>query len=97
QRIFVAADKILKAGIGAAVTRRCRMKPQRDENGNLPAYAWPGGYPIYYLCADNGILCPHCANTEPAVRLADEQADYPDYDQWRIMAVDVNWEDANLT
>lgn len=31
-------------------------------NGKLPAYAWPGGYPVYYLAADNGVLCPACAN-----------------------------------
>ena len=73
------------------------MKPQRDENGNLPAYAWPGGYPIYYLCADGGILCPPCANKEPAVKEADEHPDYPDFDQWRIVASDINWEDASLT
>jgi len=73
------------------------MKPQRDETGNLPAYAWPGGYPIYYVCADGGILCPQCANKESTVRDADEHPDYPDYDQWRIVAGDINWEDANLT
>jgi hypothetical protein len=56
------------------------MKPQRDDNGNLPAYAWPGGYPLYYLCADNGVLCPQCANMESAVRQADQHPDYPDYD-----------------
>jgi hypothetical protein len=73
------------------------MKPQRDENGTLPAYAWPGGYPLYYLCGDNGILCPECANKESAVREGDEHPDYPDYDQWRIVAADVNWEDSSLT
>ena len=73
------------------------MKPQRDENGNLPAFAWPGGYPIYYLCADGGILCPQCANKESAVKEADKDADYPDFDQWRIVASDINWEDASLT
>jgi len=72
------------------------MKPQRDETGMLPAYAWPGGYPIYYLCADSGILCPNCANTEPAVRQADKEPDCPDSDQWRIVAGDVNWEDDSL-
>lgn len=35
--------------------------PQR-ENGKLPAFAWPGGYPIIYFAADNGVLCPVCAN-----------------------------------
>jgi hypothetical protein len=43
------------------------------------------------------VLCPHCANTEKAILEADEHPDYPDYDQWRIVAGDVNWEDASLT
>jgi hypothetical protein len=73
------------------------MKPQRDENGNFPAFAWPGGYPIYYLCADGGILCPQCANKESAVKEADEHLDYPDFDQWRIVAGDINWQDVSLT
>ena len=35
----------------------------RDEHtGELPSYAWPGGYQILYLTEDNGILCPDCAN-----------------------------------
>jgi hypothetical protein len=34
----------------------------RDSKGKLPAYAWPGGYPIVYMAKDNGILCPKCAN-----------------------------------
>ncbi len=72
------------------------MKPQRDDNGSLPAYVWPGGYPIFYLCADSGILCPTCANKESAVAEADSHADYPDYDQWRIVDADVNWEDSSL-
>ena len=36
----------------------------RGEDGMLPAYAWPGGYPIRYLTADSGELCPDCANGE---------------------------------
>ena len=34
----------------------------RDSKGNLPAFAWPGGYPVVYIAKDNGILCPKCAN-----------------------------------
>jgi hypothetical protein len=34
----------------------------RQSDGKLPAYAWPGGYPIVYMPEDNGILCPKCAN-----------------------------------
>ena len=28
---------------------------------------------------------------------AEKHPDYPDHDQWRIVASDVNWEDASLT
>jgi hypothetical protein len=34
----------------------------RQSDGTLPAYAWPGGYPVVYMAKDNGILCPACAN-----------------------------------
>jgi hypothetical protein len=33
-----------------------------SNNGTLPSYAWPGGYPIIYLDKDNNTLCPECAN-----------------------------------
>ena len=33
----------------------------RMSNGQLAAYAWPGGYPLTYLDAWNEVLCPDCA------------------------------------
>ena len=36
--------------------------PERDSKGQLPAYAWPGGYPVLYLDNLNDTLCPECAN-----------------------------------
>ena len=36
-------------------------KLPKDEKGKLLYYAWPGGYPIYYLDGFNEILCPDCA------------------------------------
>jgi hypothetical protein len=27
----------------------------------LIAFAWPGGYPVYYLDSDCSVLCPKCA------------------------------------
>jgi hypothetical protein len=29
--------------------------------GSLDAYAWPGGYPVFYLDRNNDVLCPKCA------------------------------------
>lgn len=38
------------------------MGLQRDESGKLIAYAFPGGYPVYYLDREDSVLCPDCAN-----------------------------------
>ena len=35
--------------------------PERDSNNKLPAWAWPGGYPIIYFDGDNSTLCANCA------------------------------------
>ena len=31
-------------------------------DGSLPAYAWPGGYPLEYVTEDGLMICPACAN-----------------------------------
>ena len=36
-------------------------------DGKLPAYAWPGGYPILYLDKENSTLCPDCAQEPDGV------------------------------
>jgi len=33
-----------------------------EDDGTLAKYAWPGGYPLYYLDANGDVLCPDCAN-----------------------------------
>ncbi len=36
-----------------------------DADGNLPAYAWPGGYPIAYYSDDcHTTFCAKCATVE---------------------------------
>lgn len=47
---------------------------------SLPAYAWPGGYPMEYATEDGLSICPACAN------LAID--DYGD----PVIAGDVYWE-----
>ena len=34
----------------------------RDGEGKLPSFAWPGGYPMFYITEGNSTLCPNCAN-----------------------------------
>ena len=59
-------------------------------NGKYPSYAWPGGYPLFYLCKDGGILCPDCANKEIAL------TDDIDDPQWYIVGYDINYEDESM-
>lgn len=40
------------------------MNLPRLDNGHLVSYAWPGGYPIFYIDKQNNVLCPTCANRE---------------------------------
>ncbi len=61
-----------------------------DKDGNLPEHAWPGGYQIYYLVADGGVLCPKCSNSADC-----KHADQWD-DQWRIVYYDINYENKEL-
>ncbi len=52
----------------------------RDEFGKLIKFAWPGGYPLYYVGTENEVLCKECA----------------DKDQDRVIAYDANYEDPDL-
>ncbi len=63
---------------------------QRDESGKLPAFAWPGGYPIYYLADDGEALCPDCANLP-------EAHEGGDGDGWRLEGQGVHWEGEPLS
>lgn len=65
----------------------------RGTDGSLPAYAWPGSYPIVYLTADYGELCPDCANGRNG-SLASEANDDP---QWQLTAYDIHYEGAPIT
>ena len=54
-------------------------------------YAWPGGYPLYLLCADGEVLCPDCARRE--WKLVAYATRHPGHDrQWEVVGVDIHWE-----
>ncbi len=57
-------------------------------------YAWPGGYPTFFLCDDGGSLCHDCAKSERR-NILDSIANKHN-DGWRIVAMDINWEDVDL-
>jgi hypothetical protein len=67
---------------------------ENEGHGKLIKYAWPGGYPVFYLTADGAMLCPDCANGENGseARTCDGPDDSPWDRQWKIVAGDVYWE-----
>ena len=59
----------------------------------IETYAWPGGYPIFYLCADGESLCPSCvAANRKLIEAAPEYLD----SQWEVVGSDINWEDSSM-
>lgn len=57
-------------------------------------YAWPGGYPIFFLTSDGGALAFGTAweERQQIARAIIEQ----DNSGWRVVGSDVNWEDGEL-
>ena len=58
-------------------------------------HAWLGGYPLYFLAADGSALSFEAVRGE--IRQVMHALRHPGTDRdWQIIAVDVNWEDADL-
>ena len=62
------------------------------ENG---PYAWPGMYPVYFICADNEALSFEAA-LEHADLIHEAIAEKDNTGGWRVVAVCINWEDKDL-
>lgn len=58
-------------------------------------YAWPGGYPKYFIAADGNALSFAAVYQE--IKQVMRALRHPGTDRdWQIIAVDVNWEDESL-
>jgi hypothetical protein len=57
-------------------------------------YAWPGGYPCYFITSDGGALSFKAAKANRRAIL--EAIRDRDSSGWRTVGFDVNWEDASL-
>lgn len=44
------------------MSKKSLAELREQHDGRLPIYAWPGGYPLYYMDDNNLVLCPDCAN-----------------------------------
>lgn len=60
----------------------------------LPAYAWPGGYPIVYIFRDGGACCPECANRNIDEIDADTRGGkrWNSHGGWALAGCDINYE-----
>ena len=57
-------------------------------------YAWPGGYPLFAVTSDGASLCHKCCKDNYR-QIRESMRDHSS-DGWRVDAVDVNWEDADM-
>lgn len=60
------------------------------------AYAWPGGYPRFWICDDGGCMCWRCAARLERRAVLEAIRDR-DRNGFQVVAVDINWEDPVLT
>lgn len=58
-------------------------------------YAWPGGYPRYFIMSDGDALSFKAAKEN--ADLIREAIASNSNNGWRVVAVDINWEDHWLT
>lgn len=57
---------------------RLAKKVGEIEDGKLPAFAWPGGAPIYYWTKDGEMECADCAENDEEVIGADVYEEGPE-------------------
>ena len=58
-------------------------------------YAWPGGYPLFFVMKDGNPMSFEAAQQEKQ-RIFEEMNDPRGDSQWQVAAVDINWEDGQL-
>ena len=61
---------------------------------NSGPYAWPGGYPLFFITSDGAALS--FAAVEANRAYIDDSIENSLNDGWRVVAVEVNWEDDAL-
>lgn len=58
------------------------------------AYAWPGGYPLYFITSDGAALSFDSVRAELGQVLRSIAGRHSD--GWRVVACDINYEDSDL-
>lgn len=81
------------------------MKRTHDSSNNLTThgvkaalrqgpFAWPGGYPCFFITSDGATLSFEAVREN--FRSVIYSIRHRSNDGWRVVAVDVNWEDPDL-
>jgi hypothetical protein len=74
------------------------MKTKTVKDFIRTKYAWPGGYPLYAIAADGEAICHICCKSNAKRIISNTrgtQSMCADT-EWRIVAVDINYEDSQL-
>ncbi len=58
-------------------------------------FAWPGGYPLYFVCSDGEALSFDAARKNASC-ITHALRDPWDKSGWRVIGAEVNWEDPSL-
>ena len=58
------------------------------------AYAWPGGYPLYFVTSDGSALSFDAAKR--CRRYILQAIAHRDDRTWRVVGMDINWENTDL-
>jgi len=58
-------------------------------------YAWPGGYPMYFITADGEAMSFKAIRENYKLVLQETRHPSP-HDCWRVVGFEVNWEDQDL-
>lgn len=57
-------------------------------------YAWPGGYPRYFITSDGAALSFKAAEDNQTLII--DAIDNKSNDGWQVVGCDINWEDSSL-
>lgn len=57
-------------------------------------FAWPGGYPMYFITSDGAALSFKAVRQN--LRSILESIRDKSHDGWNVTALDINWEDSEL-
>lgn len=77
------------------VRRALKLEVNREP---LPAFAWPGGYPLFYVFTDGGVICPDCvnANIQEIDGAIKGERRFNSRGGWAIDRYDANYEEPDL-